>query len=162
MPKVRKFFSRHIQKCKNCYRLSETCQKILNYLETFQTVRKLSRPSGNFPDCSETFLTDWKLSRLSENFPDCPEIFQTVQKLSRLSGNFSNCLETFQTENVHTFRKLFRLPGHCPAEAEKPRRRVGIADRKVFARPESFCMCLQNWPQKKSKHSISLERFRTV
>ena len=29
------------------------------------------------------------------------------------------------------------------SEAEKPRRRVGIADRKVFARPESFCTYLQ-------------------
>ena len=25
------------------------------------------------------------------------------------------------------------------AEAEKPRRRISIADRKVFAHPESFC-----------------------
>ena len=32
------------------------------------------------------------------------------------------------------------------AESQKPRRRVGIADRKVFARPESFCTYLQNWP----------------
>ena len=31
-------------------------------------------------------------------------------------------------------------------EAEKPRRRIGIADRKVFARPESFCAYLQNLP----------------
>ena len=30
------------------------------------------------------------------------------------------------------------------AESEKPRRRVGIADRKVFARLESFCAYLQN------------------
>ena len=34
-------------------------------------------------------------------------------------------------------------------EAEKPRRRVGIADRKVFARPESFCACLKIKPQNK-------------
>ena len=32
------------------------------------------------------------------------------------------------------------------AEAEKPRRCVGIADQKVFARPESFCAFLQNLP----------------
>ena len=38
----------------------------------------------------------------------------------------------------------------------QPRRRAGITDRKVFARPESFCACLQNWPQKQK------ERFRTV
>ena len=58
------------------------------------------------------------------------------------------------------------------AESEKPRRRVGIADRKVFARPESFCAYLH---EINSKHSIvwrvstqsgnkkdSLESFRTV
>ena len=56
------------------------------------------------------------------------------------------------------------MPPYCPSEAEKPRRRVGIADRKVFARPESFCACLQNWPKKQVKrHKIpnSLESFWT-
>ena len=48
------------------------------------------------------------------------------------------------------------------AESEKPRRRVGIADRKVFARLESFCAYLQNWLKINSKHSISLEGFQTV
>ena len=37
-----------------------------------------------------------------------------------------------------TFERLVYISNHS-AEAEKPRRRVGIADRKVFARPESFC-----------------------
>ena len=32
------------------------------------------------------------------------------------------------------------------AESQKPCRHVGIADRKVFARLESFCAFLQNWP----------------
>ena len=32
------------------------------------------------------------------------------------------------------------------AESQKQRRRVGIADRKVFARAESFCAYLQNYP----------------
>ena len=54
-----------------------------------------------------------------------------------------------------------RSLGACP-ESEKPSRRVGIADRKGFARPESFCACLQNWPQKQVKNSISLERFWTI
>ena len=48
------------------------------------------------------------------------------------------------------------------AEWEKARRRVGIADRKVFARLESFCAYLQNWLKINSKHSISLEGFQTV
>ena len=31
-------------------------------------------------------------------------------------------------------------------ESQKPGRRVGIADRKVFARPESFCAYLRSYP----------------
>ena len=77
--------------------------------ETFQTARKLSRLSRNFPDCPETFQTVRKLSKLSGNFPDCPETFQTVRKLSRLSRNFPDCPETFQT-----VRKLSRQSGNFP------------------------------------------------
>ena len=47
-------------------------------------------------------------------------------------------------------------------EAEKPRRCITFADRKVFARLESFCAYLQNWLKIKSKHNISLESFQTV
>ena len=47
-------------------------------------------------------------------------------------------------------------------ESEKARWRVGIANRKVFARPESFCAYIQNGPKIKSKHSISLESFWIV
>ena len=39
-----------------------------------------------------------------------------------------------------TIRVLWVLVSDGNAEAEKSRPRVGIADRKVFARPESFCM----------------------
>ena len=48
------------------------------------------------------------------------------------------------------------------SESEKPRWRVGIANRKVIASPESFCACLQNWLKIKSKHSISLKSFWIV
>ena len=115
--KVRKLFSRHIQKWVNPSRLSENWTTIYiiiqklsrlsgnfrGYLETFQTVRKLSRLSWNFPDCPKPFLTFStvrKLSKQSKKFPDCPEVFQTFQKLSglnRLSRNFPDCAETFQT-----------------------------------------------------------------
>ena len=54
-------------------------------------------------------------------------------------------------------------------ESEKAGWRVGIANRKVFARPESFCAYILNGPWIKSKHSIlsvkfliRLESFRTV
>ena len=36
------------------------------------------------------------------------------------------------------------------AESEKPRWRVGIANRKVFARPESFCTYTK-WAQNQVK-----------
>ena len=61
------------------------------------------------------------------------------------------------TNNVAPSMEWTRKP-----ESEKPRRRVGIADRKVFARLESFCAYLQNWLKINSKHSISLEGFQTV
>ena len=79
-------------------------RNVINYLELFQNVRKLSRLSRNFPGCLEVFQTGWKLSRLAGNFPACLETFQPVRKLSRLSRNFSDSPETFQT-----LQKLSRL-----------------------------------------------------
>ena len=62
----------------------------------FPDCLKLSRQSGNFPDCLETFKTDLKLSKLAQIFPDCQESFQTGWKLSTLSRNFPDSLETFR------------------------------------------------------------------
>ena len=45
--------------------------------EIFNTVRKLSRLSGNFSHPLETFHT-------AENFPDCRETFQTVWYILKL------------------------------------------------------------------------------
>ena len=61
-----------------------------DHLETFQTIRKLSRLLGNFEAL-------WKLSTLSRNFPDSPESFKTDRKHSGLSGNIPDYLETLQT-----------------------------------------------------------------
>ena len=41
---------------------------------------------------------------------------------------------------------LFSIKRPQGPESQKCRRHIGIADRKVFARPESFCMYLQNYP----------------
>ena len=68
------------------------------------------------------------------------------------------------------------LPMIRPTESQKPWVRVCIAHRKVFARPESFCAYIQNWPLneawsidwvKKFPDCLesfldSLESFRTV
>ena len=47
------------------------------------------------------------------------------------------------------YQKKYGMDGkkkYGMAESQKRHRRVGIADRKVFARPESFCAYLQNYP----------------
>ena len=75
-------------------------RKVSDHPESFQTIRKVSRPSGNFPDHPETFQTIQKLSRPSGNFPDHPETFQTIRK-------FPDHPETFQT-----IRKLSRPSGN--------------------------------------------------
>ena len=95
--------------------------------ETYQTVRKLSRLFGNFPDCPETLQTVRKIFTLSEKFINYLERFQNVRKLSRLFGNFPDCLESFQTvqklsilsinfpdcpETFQTVRKITRLSGN--------------------------------------------------
>ena len=81
------------------------------------------------------------------------------------------CLPPFEFPTFGLTSLRFR--GGSP-EAEKPRRRVGIADRKVFARPESFAriykigykMYLNLRVLKLSRLSwkfpYSLESFRTV
>ena len=90
------------ERCPDCLESFQTVWKVSkqsgNFLhcpETFHTVKKISRLSGNFPDQLGTFQTVWKLSGSYGNFPYRLESFQSVRKLSRLSGNFPNCLETF-------------------------------------------------------------------
>ena len=67
--------------------------------------KKLFQLSGNFSDCLETFSTGnfpenfqtvRKISRLSGNIFKCLEAFQTVWKVSRLSWNLFNCANNFQ------------------------------------------------------------------
>ena len=60
---------------------------------------------------------------------------------------FINAGTIHQKSSVHiAIQNGSRQIGPRTAESEKPRRRVGIADRKVFARLESFCAYLENWP----------------
>ena len=73
-------------------------------METLQTIWKLSRRSGNFPDNLVTFQKNWKLSRPSihkisrqnQNFPDNSETFKTIWKLSRGYRNFLETSVIFQ------------------------------------------------------------------
>ena len=83
--------------------------------EAFQSVRKLSRVSRDFPKRQETFQRFWKLSRVSKNFQEVLETFHSVQKLSRVSRNFPECSETFQSpEFFQRIQKLSIVSGHFP------------------------------------------------
>ena len=94
---VRKIFWRHLEGCQTVQKLSRQSGNFPDCPETFQTVRKLSRQSENFPDSPKTFQTVRKLSRLFENFPDGPETFQAYTMFCLISGNFPDSPETFQT-----------------------------------------------------------------
>jgi len=100
----------------------------------FQTVWKLSRLSGNFPDCPETFQTVRKL-------PVCPETFQTVRTLSRLFGNFPDCPITSRlSDNFQTVGKLSRLSGNFPdcPETFQALRKLSILSGNFLHSPETF------------------------
>ena len=47
---------------------------------------KVSRISGEFPNCLNSFQTSWTVSRLLEKFPGYLGSFQTAWKVSRISG----------------------------------------------------------------------------
>ena len=68
-------------------------RKMPEYLETYESIRKLSRVFRTFPECPETFQSVRKvfhsvqnLSRVYNNFPDYLQTCQSVWKLSRAMG----------------------------------------------------------------------------
>ena len=104
----------------------DTCQETFDCPETFKTVRKFSRMSGNFPDCPETFAlletlkSVQKLSRLSRNFPDSQIHLLTYYFLCWCLGFilwwiFKNAQKTFRTHknftvsNANTLTRLLGL-----------------------------------------------------
>ena len=86
------------------------------------------------------------------NFVNTRKNFPDAQKLSgrqcRRADEVFGTLPPSRTvgSKKPNGKKLTERGGTPPPEAEKPRRHVGIADRKVFARPESFCAYVQNLP----------------
>ena len=82
-------------------------------METFWTIRKISRLSGNFPGYPETFQAIQKLSRLSKNFLDYKYSFRIIQKISSLSRNFPGYPEIFRI-----IRKISSLSGNFPGYPE--------------------------------------------
>ena len=80
-----KLFSRQIHKKRwvNCFGNI--------YINTFLKefiIRKVSKPSGKFPDHPESFQIIRKVQNISGSFPDHPESFQTIRKVSRSSRKF--------------------------------------------------------------------------
>ena len=74
-------------------------------METFQTIWKFFRQSGNFSDnpkafqiiqAFNTFQTIQKIFRQNQNFPDNYEMFKTIWKLSRQFRNFSDFSDKFK------------------------------------------------------------------
>ena len=98
--------------------------------ETFQTVRKFSRLSKNFPDSLKTFQNFRKVSKLSGNFPDYSSYFQTVRKSSGLSRNFSDlyviCFDLISNQFCWYAQKL---SGRAKTfRSAMPTRRRGFSD----------------------------------
>ena len=149
--KLRKSFSRQ-KSVRKLFAISRQSGTFLDFLEIFQAIQKLSKPSekypeafqvirkhsgpsGKYPDYMETFQAIQKFSRLSINFPDHPEKIQTIWKLSRPSGNFPD-----HPENIQTIRKLFRLSGNHPGYPktfQKVRNLPSVISRD-FRRAKSF------------------------
>ena len=96
---------RFLQKCKIwSWILEQYCKHLNICLKGLQSVLKLSRRSGKFPDSPETFYIVWKVSSWSGKFPDSLETFRTVWKFfwtvwkrPGQSGKFPDSLESFRT-----------------------------------------------------------------
>ena len=130
------------------------------------------REGSPFP----TYLSNYPVRRWRE----VEEIFATFTHPTAAGGNWSKSVwwPWCQTNNYQRQRITFKLPANMEveqdifcqkeflhgfqslsfstSESEKARWRVGIANRKVYARPESFCAYTQMGPKIKSKQSINL------
>ena len=71
--------------------------RICHHPESFPTMRKVSRPSGKFPDHPESF-------QIIQKFPNHLESFQIIRKVSKPSGKFPDHPESFKI-----IRKVSRL-----------------------------------------------------
>ena len=97
----------------------------------------------------ENVRTQPKLGRFREIHPLCPRDFPQPSSVGDGFPNTSLFLvrhgyNPHRSSCQSTLTSAGRHLQISQAESQKRRRRVGIADRKVFARPESFCAYLQN------------------
>ena len=124
-----KFWHKPTKSAKNsCYKWYDHSQKTQNFpdsrlcctktfwttkSETFQSVRKLSRVSGNFPEYPQTFQNVRKLSGVYWNFPESPETFPSVWK-SETENAKAFQIADFDEQKLSGQRiwKLFRVFGN--------------------------------------------------
>ena len=127
---------------------------MISWTGKFNTIQKVSRPSGNFPDHPECFQTIQKVSRPSGKFPYHPETFQTIQKvfrpsgLSRPSGKFPDQPESFQT-----IWKVSRPSGKFELTILWPHSRLSYNDaiwflKKIFFAGTELSFCSSLTPPK--------------
>ena len=74
---VNRFFNKCVIKCVNRFR-DISINMFPDHLESFQTIWKVSKPSGKFSDHLESFQTIWKVSRPFGKFPDHLESFLAI------------------------------------------------------------------------------------
>ena len=99
--------------CINCTWPKSVGKPFFRLTRNFQTIRKLSWLSGNFPGYPETFHPIRKFSGSSGKYPAYPETFQAIRKFSGSSGKYPAYPETFQA-----IRKFSGSSGKYPGYPE--------------------------------------------
>ena len=87
--------------------------KVSDHPESFQTIQKLSSPSGNFPDHPETFQTIWKSVHLGMSFNG--GFHRYAQKLSGRAKTFQVAMPPwdmgFSDSDIHTGMRKYMTGG---------------------------------------------------
>ena len=112
-------------------------RKVSDHPESFQTIRKVSRPSGNFLDHPESFQTIRKLSRPSGNlciwacllmvdFIDTRKNFPDAQKLSRWQCHHETWvfLTLLGPPNIPTTYSLLFIPNESVSDWNQNWKRI--------------------------------------
>ena len=106
-------------------------KNIQDYPETFQTTRKLSRLSENFPGYLETFQTIWKYPDYPETFrmamPWCHDGFWASERLEKGNSNRWNpLLYSRESINCNMNDLKWNMGGWTTTRSAKKRRRVSL------------------------------------
>ena len=111
------------------------------FLETFQTVLKQSRPSETLPDCR-------KLFRLSQNLPDCLKTFQIIGAIWRYAQKLSGSQKLSGGQCWHADRALMSLIEaaiHAKVTVSSRFSRIWLTETSLFAK----------WPKRSLRWQVS-------